>query len=222
MLSLWFGLALAFFVAGLAKAKGQVAHMGRKVFHVAIFSGAVPAQMTLGFWGVVTYGSTLSLLLLGFYWSRRDSVVFDSLSPPAGEDGSRRTVPVPFFSTVLGGLLGGLLVGQFAIVGYLVCGWGDAAGEIVGRRWGQRRYAPPFQKKGPDSRTIEGSLGVFLMGSLGASVAILLLGFPLTRALGVGLLCGGAGAGAEALSGQNTDNLWMQIIPALTAWWILV
>lgn len=178
--------------------------------------------MALGFWGIVTYGSILSLLIIGVYRKGAGSVLFDSLSYPTREDGVGRTLPVPFLSTVFGGLLGALLVGQFAIVGYLVCGWGDAAGEIVGRRWGRRRFVAPFSEKGTDFRTMEGSLGVFLFGSLGAAGAILLLGFSAAQALSVGLLCGGCGAVAEAITGQDTDNLWMQILPALTAWWILV
>lgn len=222
VLSLWLGLALAFLVAELSKSGGGGVHLGRKVFHIAIFSGAVPAQMVLGFWGVVTYGSSLSILLLGMYWNRRDSGPFDPRSQPALEKVPRRIVSKPYFSTVLGGLLGVLLVGQFAIVGYLVCGWGDAAGELVGRRWGQHPFAPPFGEKGLDTRTIEGSAGVFLLGSCGAFVAILLLDFPFTQALSVGLLCGGAGTVVEAFSGQNTDNLWMQIVPALTAWWVFL
>jgi dolichol kinase len=221
-LTLTFGFALAFLVSWLPRTQGSSTHLGRKVFHIAIFSGAVPAQLTLGFWGVVTYGSVLSLLILLAYWNRSRWGLFGLLSPASREGSSRRSFAVPFFSTVLGGLLGALLVGRFAVIGYLVCGWGDAAGEIVGKGWGRRTFNVPGRTGSTEPRTFEGSLGVWLFGTLGAGMAILLLGYPLPSALGVGILCGGAGAGAEAASGKDTDNFWTQIVPALMAWWVLV
>ena len=221
LLSLWFGLALAFLVASLSKSKGAATPAGRKIFHIAIFSGAVPAQLTLGFWGVVIYGSILSVMVLGIYLKGSGSVIFDAISPPGDGDGLRRTVPAPFLATVFGGLLGTLLAGQFAIVGYLVCGWGDAAGEIVGKRWGRRGLPAPFWAGTGSRRTLEGSLAVFLCGALGTVIATSLLGYPFHQAVGAGLLCGGSGAVAEALSGPATDNFWTQIVPTLVAWWWL-
>ena len=222
VLTLLLALGLAFMVSGPSRAKGPSPYLGRKIVHTAIFSGAVPAQLTLGFWGVVTYGSVLSLLILIAYWKRSRSGLFDLLSPPGVEGGSRRPFFVPFSATVFGGLLGTLLVGHFAIIGYLVCGWGDAAGEIIGKGWGRRTFTVPIGTDRATPRTLEGSLGVWLFGALGAGAAILLLGYPLPTAMGVGLLCGGTGAIAEAVSGQNTDNFWTQIVPAFISWWVLV
>ena len=113
------------------------------------------------------------------------------------------------------------LVGEFAIVGYLVCGFGDAAGEAVGRKWGRHVYRPPFLNSKAYTRTVEGSLGVFLIGALGAGIALFLLGFGLPELLLGALVCGALGSVAEGLSGPRTDNFWVQVIPSLAAWWLI-
>ncbi len=216
--SLGFGSALASLVGGLAKADQASRGLGRKVFHAGIFSGAVPAHLLLGFWGVVVYGSVISLIVLVAFWRGPGFPFYDALARPSDGDVSRRFVITPLLSTALGGLLAALLVGSFAVVGYLVCGWGDAAGEPVGERWGRHRYSSPFSSKNQRSRSLEGSLAVFLAGSFGAGLALGLLGFSFSQALGIGLACGAAGAVVEALSGPGTDNLWVQLFPSLLAW----
>jgi len=219
--SLGFGLAMASLVGRMAKAGQASRVLGRKVFHAGIFTGAVPAQLLQGFWGVVVYGSVISLIVLVASWQGPGLPFYDALARPSDCDASRRFVFTPLLSTAVGGLLAALLVGSFAVVGYLVCGWGDAAGEPVGERWGRHRYFSPLSSEHQRSRSLEGSLAVFLAGSLGAGLALALLGSSFSQALGIGLACGAAGAVAEALSGPGTDNLWVQLIPSLLAWWFL-
>jgi len=216
-----FGLALASLVGGMAGRDGLPPGLTRKVFHAGIFTGAVPAQLLQGFWGVVTYGIVISLIVLAGYWQGPGSPFHDALARPPDEGPSRPTLLVPLASTAMGGLLATLLVGNFAVVGYLVCGWGDGAGEPVGKRWGRHWYSPPFAGKGQSSRSLEGSLGVLLVGSVGGAVALGLLGYSPTQALGIGLLCGTGGALAEGVSGSERDNFWVQLLPSLLAWWFL-
>ena len=67
---------------------------------------------------------------------------------------------VPMLMTALGGVVSNVLFPGWAFVGYMVCGWGDAAGEPVGTRWGRHRYAVPSMAGIPATRSLEGSAAV--------------------------------------------------------------
>jgi dolichol kinase len=98
---------------------------------------------------------------------------------------------------------------------------GDAAGELVGQSLGRHHYRVFPWNPEASSRTLEGSLAVFAVGSLGAAIALLILGVSVSTALPAGLACGAIGSFAEALSGQGSDNLWVQLLPSLLAWWLV-
>ena len=219
--TLAFGLALRAVSIRLGRGDGSRRSLGRKTFHIAVFSGAAPAQLWLGFWGVVLYGVVLALLVAQGLLRGAGSPLFEALAREEDGEGKARMVLLPLVMTALGGVLGVLLVGRFAIVGYLVCGWGDGAGELVGVTWGKRRYASPLSGGESASRTVEGSLAVLSAGFLGAWAALGLLGYPPLSALGIGFLAGLVGAVSEGLSGRATDHLWVQLLPTLTAWWFL-
>jgi dolichol kinase len=219
--TLAFGLLVGSLSARVAKRGTQSRSLGRKSFHVAVFTGAVPAQLWLGFWGVVLYGVVLALLVGQAVLRRSASSLFGALAREGDGEERATLVLLPLVMTALGGLLGVLLVGRFAVVGYLVCGWGDGAGEVVGGRWGRKTYSPPLSRGRGPSRTLEGSLAVLGAGSLGGWAALGLLGHPPLSALGIGFVAGLVGAVSEALSGRGTDNLWVQLLPSLTAWWFL-
>jgi phytol kinase len=193
----------------------------RKVFHVGIFTGAAPVHLIFGFWGLVLYGVGISMQVLYSYWRGREGALYRVLARPEDGPAQRRYIFLPLVSTALGGLSSVLLVGSFAVVGFLVCGWGDAAGESVGSRWGLHRYPVPAFGGKRRTRSLEGSAAVLLAGSLGAWGALGLLGFSPLSAIGVGCLCGLVGALTEAVSSHGTDNLFTQLLPALSAWWIL-
>ena len=215
MFSLGYGFALVSVLDILGREKKLP--FSRKVFHAAVFTGAVPAQLLLGFWGVVVYGIVFAgFVLLSIRWSH-GSPLFDALARPRDGESARRFVLLPLIATAIGGLVSVLLVGDFAVVGYLVCGWGDAVGEPVGTRWGRHRYSTPFSSGSGHTRSLEGSAAVLLAGSVGAWVALGLLGIPQPLAAGAGLVCGGVGAVAEGLSGHGSDNFWVQVVPALVA-----
>lgn len=198
--------------------QGQV--LQRKLFHMGVFTGAVAPHYFLGFWGVVLYGVTIGGWVLVAAFRGKGSLLFRVLLRE-GEAEGRGEILIPLVSTALGGILGVLLVGEFAMVGYLVCGWGDAAGEIVGRQWGRHPFSQLLPSWMDSSRTVEGSIGVFALGCLGGWAALGLLGFQVLPALAVGLFVGAVAAVSELLSWRGTDNLWVQLLPSLCAWWLL-
>src|SRR5215213_8391821 len=75
--------------------------------------------------------------------------------------------------SVVVGFAGNILFGPIAVVGYLVGGLGDAAGEPVGTRWGRHRYL-----NAKVTKTFEGSIAV-----LSASLVALLIGVAITPGL---------------------------------------
>ena len=219
--SLGFGFSLATLVGALGRSEAGFKGLPRKVFHAGVFLGAVPAQLLLGFWGVVTYGIVIALMVLVGCGQGSGTPIFEALARQDQSGGTRGSILVPLLATALGGLATVLLVGHFAIVGYLVCGLGDAAGEPIGRSWGRHKYRSFPWGPGAHLRSLEGSLGVFFVGAFGGSIALALLGHSLPQFLSVGLLCGAVGALVEGLSGDGTDNFWVQLAPALAAWWTL-
>jgi len=128
---------------------------------------------------------------------------------------------VPLATTAIGGLASNLLFGAFAFVGYLVVGWGDAAGEPVGVAWGRRRYRVPSLAGVFATRSLEGSTAVWLVGALAAFLGLYFSGFPLPVALWAALACGTVGALVEAFSNHGLDNLTIQIAVSGTAFLFL-
>ena len=195
--------------------------LGRKLFHAGGFTGAVPAQLWLGFWGIVLYGSVMAALVGWAYARDHRAFLYQALTRRGDEGGRAQEILFPLAATALGGLLGVLLVGSFAMVGYLVCGWGDAWGEVAGRRWGKHVYRSPLGRPRGPEKTFEGSLAVLSGGTLGGWAALGVLGYTAVPALALGLAAGAVGALAEGLAPGRVDNLWTQILPSLTVWWFL-
>ena len=219
--SLVFGLFLGTLSVRMSRGDAPACRLSRKVFHIGIFTGAAPAQLWLGFWGVVLYGTVIGALVAQACVRGEDASLFRALARDGEAGAGRCQVLAPLAATVVGGILSVFLVGPFAIVGYLVCGWGDGVGEIVGQRWGRRRYGSlPFYRR-RSVRTVEGSLAVLGGGFLGGWAALDLLGYPPLLSVGVGLLAGAVGAVSEGLSPEGTDNLWVQLLPSLASWWLL-
>jgi phytol kinase len=221
---LW-GLGLSGALIGLAQlllSKHKTSpDISRKAFHVGVFSGAAPAYLFAGFWGAIAFGVGIASLILLAIRRGKGSRLYEVLARKDEGPEANRFLLVPLVSTALGGLLGALFVGEFVVVGFLVCGWGDALAEIVGSRWGRIRFRPPFGRIDGHTRSLEGSVSALLAGMSGAWVALEALEYGVTEAVLVGLLCGLAGAIAEAVSSHGTDNFFMQLAPTLTAWWLL-
>src|SRR5678816_518258 len=122
---------------------------------------------------------------------------------------------IPYFATLIGGMTSNVIFGPLAVVGYLVGGLGDAAGEPAGVRWG--RHA--FKTSSGFSKTFEGSLAV-----LAASTVALLVGIAVSPDLRfnlhslivlpvIAIVC----TIVEALSPRGWDNVSMQVVPTVLA-----
>jgi phytol kinase len=215
------GLVLGALSGRLARGGRPLGSLSRKLFHIGIFTGAVPAQLWLGFWGVVLYGTVIGVLVAQASLRGERASLFRALARGEDEDHRHRQLLVPLAATVVGGTSSVLLVGPFAIVGYLVCGWGDGVGEVVGQRWGRTTYGSLPLGGRRSTRTVEGSLAVLVGGFLGGWAALDLLGHSVLASVGIGLLAGAVGAVAEGLSPEGTDNFLVQLLPSLVSWWFL-
>ena len=204
-------------IAARLRTRGVRAPYTRKVFHFLIFTMAVVVHVVFGAPGVAVYGSIVAAAVV-YATVRGDGFPFyEALARPS--DAPQRTlfVLVPLVTTALGGVLANVLFGDFAVVGYLVAGWGDAVGEPVGTRWGRHRSRVPSLAGVPATRSLEGSSAVLLCGAAAAVIVLFVRGYSAPIALGVGLACGIAGALIEAVSTHGLDNLTVQIAAAATA-----
>src|SRR4029453_18175490 len=120
-----------------------------------------------GFVAVCVFGTMVSIVVAHAILSGPGTPLYEAIARE--QDGRDRTyfIIVPYFATLIGGLASNILFGPLAVVGYLVGGLGDAAGEPVGARWGRHRY---LGSKALATKTFEGSFAV-----LAASGAALLI-----------------------------------------------
>ena len=186
----------------------------RKLFHIGIFTIAAGAHAVFGAPAVVAYGTTVALVVV-FAVARGDGyALYEALARPSDAPHRALFVIVPMLTTALGGLGAAWLFDRFAAVGYMVAGWGDAAGEPVGTRWGRHRYRVPSMAGVEVTRSIEGSLAVFVVGTLAAVPALLLLDLAPLQVATAAIAAGAAGTIVEAISTHGLDNLTVQVVAA--------
>ncbi len=147
--------------------------------------------------------------------------LYEAMARPTDAPHRSLFIVVPMVTTAVGGIVSNLLVGPFASVGYMACGWGDAVGEPVGTRWGKHRYGVPSLGGVPAERSLEGSAAVCVVGGIACTLALLALGFGVGTAAAVGAVCGVAGALVEAFSNHGLDNFTIQVAAASVAWMFL-
>jgi phytol kinase len=201
-------------VGWLRVERGMEAPYTRKAFHFAILTAAGVAQLAWGRPGTVAFGSVVALAVLHAAWRGRGFPFYEAMARPSDAPRRRLFVLVPLAATAAGGVAANLLFPAHAMVGYLVCGWGDAVGEPVGVRWGRRAYRVPSLAGVPARRTLEGSAAVALAGAGAAAAALWMAGTPLPASLGVGAVVGLVAAGVEAVSHHGTDNFTLQVASA--------
>jgi phytol kinase len=216
-LALAYGAAAGWLVRYLHGRHGVRTPYTRKIFHFAIFTMAGAVHLLWGAGGVVVFGSAIMLLVPLAVLRGAGDPFYEAIARPADAPHRTLLVLVPAAATAAGGVLSSVLFPAFAVVGYLVCGWGDAAGEPVGTRWGRHRYRVPSLGGVPATRSLEGSVAVFLAGALGAFLGLLAMGLPAGSALLPGLAAGLAGALAEAVSNRGLDNFTVQVAATVVA-----
>jgi len=194
----------------------------RKVFHFLIFTMASILQFLGGLSLVALFGGIVSLCVLYALYRGDDFSFFEAMARPTDAPHRKLFIFIPLLTTALGGLTANFLFGQIAYIGYLVSGWGDAVGEPVGTRWGKHRYRVPSLAGVMATRSLEGSIAVFLVGTLAALVGLLLNHIPLNQALLVATTCGLTGALVESISNHGLDNFTIQVTATGTAYLLLM
>lgn len=214
--------SLAGVYAGWLRLRREVrAPFTRKVFHFSIFTTAGVLHVAGGLPAVSLFGGIVSLLVLYAVFRGDGFPLYEALARPTDHPHRTLFIVVPLVTTAAGGLAANLLFGSFAVVGYLVGGWGDAVGEPVGSAWGRIKYRVPSLAGVPAVRTLEGSTAVTIVGAAAAVAGLLAWGASPATAFGVGALCGVAGAAAEAVSHHGLDNLTIQVTASGVAYWLL-
>lgn len=193
----------------------------RKVFHFLIFTAAAFIQWIWDLPGVLLFGICVSIWIVFTCIRNKQSLFYHAIARPKDAPHQIVFIIVPLLSTAFGGLVSNLLVREFAIFGYLVAGWGDAIAEPVGTRWGKHTYNVPSLFHVKAVRSLEGSVAVFLVGTIACSVVGIMLHLSFSDILPVALICGFTGAIVEAISNHGLDNFTVQIAVSVIAWFIL-
>jgi phytol kinase len=191
----------------------------RKIFHVVIFTAAAGVHANGGLPATMAFGSVIAAMVLLAVWRGDGFPFYEAMARERDRPRRSLFIVVPMITTAVGGLASSLIAGPFAAVGYLAAGWGDAVGEPAGARWGRREYRVPSLAGVPATRTVEGSIAVFIVATLGSGVALasLQLGW---QAVWGSVVCGAAAALVEAASNHGLDNLTVQLVPSILAVWL--
>ncbi len=216
--ALLYGIAAAWIAGSLRVKKQWRVGYTRKLFHFCIFTAAGVLQLIWGLPVVVVFGTAISLLVLWAVWQGEQSNFYRALARPSDAPQEKLFILIPLLTTAAGGVLTNLFFMQWAAIGYLVGGWGDAVGEPVGSRWGRHRYKVPSMAGVASTRSIEGSAAVFLVSAIVAYLGLQAQGLsnPFVYALLIAL----AATGVEAISTHGLDNLTIQLAAAGTAYWL--
>ena len=209
------GSGAAVWVASLRRNGMRVAYT-RKLFHIVIFTAAATVHALFDLPGTLIFGTVIAGLVLAAVARGEGHPFYEALARESDRPHRTLFVLVPLATTAVGGLASGLVAGPYAVVGYLAAGWGDAVGEPVGARWGRHPYRVPSLAGVTATRTLEGSVAVLIVSTLGAAVALGSLGVD-PGLWWVGLVCGVTAAGVEAVSNHGLDNLTVQLVPSVVA-----
>jgi len=208
--------------AGSLKQNGVRTGYTRKVFHFLIFTTVALLQWRFGAPAVCLFGGTCTLVVFFAIWRGNGNILYEAMAREKDEPHRTYFILVPYFATLVGGLLSNILFCGFAISGYLVTGLGDAIGEPVGTMIGKHRYRVPSLSSVPTTRSWEGSIAVFIMSVFALGLAVVFSPhnaiFPSLGGLAKIIIIAAACATAEALSPHGWDNAIMQLIPSALVW----
>lgn len=210
-------------IAGWTKAKAAWdTGYSRKLFHFIIFNMAALFHFLGGFPAVNAFATGVSLAVLWAVWRGQGDHFYEAMARE--RDAPRRSefILIPLLTTALGGILSNLLTGPYAIIGYLTAGWGDAAGEPIGHKFGRHPYRSPSLFGVPAIRTIEGSVAIFAASAIACWLAFIWsFGMTAGDALLLATALGALTAAVESISPHGTDNVTTMVLPSLAAMVIL-
>jgi phytol kinase len=211
-------LALSALLAGWLKLKkGVKTNYTRKVFHIINFTYAAMIYLVGSTVAVVIYGGFGLGAMLVCLFLKDGNILLEGIAREQDAPHRKLYLIVPFLATAIAGIIDNSLFTRFAVVGYLVSGWGDAAGEPVGVRWGKHRYKVPSMAGVKCTRSIEGSIGVFAASVIGAFIALQISRIPLLPSIPIAFAAAGVATLVEAVSSHGLDNFTVQISATVIA-----
>lgn len=212
------------YISGFLKMKKSVkTNYTRKLFHFTIFSTAGLVGLFFGFSGTIVFGSWAGVFILLILYLGDGNIFYEGMAREQDKPHRSFYIIVPFLSTAIAGLLDNFLFGQIALIGYLVAGWGDAAGEPIGVRFGKHKYRVPSRKKVVCYRSIEGSLAVFTVSTFASYIVLsIALEYSLFVSIMGAFAAGLATTLVEAFSPHGVDNFTTQFASCLAAFSVVV
>lgn len=214
-----FGFA---YLAGRLRTGSDVAvGYTRKIFHFAVFTTAGVFMWHWGYGAVMILGGVAFIFVLVACYRADGFVLYEGIA--RADDAPHRTyyVIVPFLATAFAGLISVYFFWTFAIVGFFVAGWGDAAGEPIGTAFGKHRVVLPFFGKTSFTRSLEGSAGVFVLSLLACGIATwLAFDWELYKMILVSLAVAVTAVFVEFFSPHGIDNFTVQVFSAGAAAWV--
>jgi phytol kinase len=214
------GSFAALWFAGRLKRLGIRTGYTRKVFHLLIFSSVAVLQWRLGTSAVCLFGGMCTLTVFFAVWRGSGNMMYEAMAREKDEPHRTFFILVPYFTTLVGGLVSNILFGPIAVAGYLVTGLGDAIGEPAGALFGRHHYRVWSRSSVPATRSLEGSIAVFIMSLAGLALATWVSPHITITHFGVLKLVVIAAAStlAEAISPHGWDNATMQVVPSALVW----
>lgn len=195
----------------------------RKIYHIFIFTAAWFIQTFFGFYMLVILAGVILLMAFDMLFIKKDKSLILSMSATSTHFFGKTKnwhMTVPFCMTALGGIFTNTLFMPFAPIGYLVAGWGDAAGNIAGQKFGKHFYSLKFLGKYRVEKTIEGSIGVYIFSVLAIVIGLSFFGISFLFSLLIAIFAGLIITLVEAMSPLYSDNLTIQLITALLLWMV--
>ena len=208
VLSYVFVFAALGLAEGLRKRQGYAVDFTRKFVHVAVGSWAVGTVLLFQHWTFAVI-PPLSFVLINYVSYRRET--FKAME--TGEKGNLGTVYFPLSFSLIVWLFWEKGLGWQGLLGasLMPMTWGDALAAILGEQFGQYQY-----KVLGSTRSLEGSLSMFLFILMATFLALLLLTpFGWLTSLLCALATAVVTTGVEAITPWHLDNLTVPLVSAL-------
>ena len=204
---------LTFYIAGTLNLRGVKTGYTRKIVHVSGYMAVAFLQSYGGLPLTFIFTFNVGVVILHAILMGDGNVLYEALARENDAPNRTRFILIPFFATMVGGLITNMTFGEMSIMGYLVLALGDASGEVVGTRFGKHKLpVPPFFSKENFRKTWEGSLSVFIASVVAIYIGLYLISFSMS--VWLIFLVALVFTLVEAISPRGTDNLTMQVIPA--------
>lgn len=191
---------------GLRKWRGYSVDFTRKFVHIGVGMWAFGTVLLFEN-KVFAIIPPLSFVLINYISYRRETF-------KAMETGERGQLGTVYFPIAFSAAIWIFWDNPVILVACLMpMTWGDAFAAVIGQRYGQREYSV-FGS----TRTLEGSLTMFLVSLIATAIPLLMFsmgGITTGEALLVSAITALGATAAEAVSPHGTDNLTVPAVSAL-------